>query len=161
MSLRLLSRQDIVGKMYGDTKNIFILHAIEEIEHKSVAYDVYQAIGGGYFLRIFSFLFATFFLTSVIVPTTLGLLVADRQFFNLKAGILALRELFGLHGYFTGIIKNYLLFFKPGFHPREIVDSDLLAFWKDQLAKNIEIKVNGRKNHKEPLGAMDQNGVGA
>jgi len=37
-------------------RNIWTWHALEETEHKAVAYDVYIAMGGGYFRRVIIFL---------------------------------------------------------------------------------------------------------
>jgi len=40
-------------------KQLWRWHAIEETEHKAVAFDVYQAVGGGYFRRVFNMLIVT------------------------------------------------------------------------------------------------------
>lgn len=42
--------------MFGDetVKNLFMWHALEEAEHKAVAFDVYKVVGGGERLRVFT-----------------------------------------------------------------------------------------------------------
>jgi len=42
-------------------------HALEEIEHKGVAFDVYEAVGGGYLRRALAMLWVT-----VLFALTLG-----------------------------------------------------------------------------------------
>lgn len=42
-----------------DMHMLFAWHAAEEIEHKSVSFDVYQYVGGGYFTRSFAMIFST------------------------------------------------------------------------------------------------------
>ncbi|HVK98800.1 MAG TPA: metal-dependent hydrolase [Dongiaceae bacterium] len=39
---------------------LFLWHAVEEVEHKSVAFDLLEYKGGGYFIRIFTFILTTF-----------------------------------------------------------------------------------------------------
>ena len=41
-----------INKMHPTMRALLKWHAAEEIEHKSVAYDVYSAVGGGYFVRV-------------------------------------------------------------------------------------------------------------
>jgi len=41
-------------------QKIFLYHAMEELEHKSVCFDLYQKLNGGYFRRVVGMLFITF-----------------------------------------------------------------------------------------------------
>lgn len=60
MAEQLLIREDINMQMTDPRMyKLWMWHAIEENEHKSVAYDVYQAIGGGYWLRTSTMLLTT------------------------------------------------------------------------------------------------------
>ena len=45
-------RDPYLETMYPEMRTLLKWHAAEEIEHKSVAYDVYTAVGGGYFMRL-------------------------------------------------------------------------------------------------------------
>jgi predicted metal-dependent hydrolase len=40
--------------MHATMRDLWEWHALEEIEHKAVAFDLFKEAGGGYFLRIFS-----------------------------------------------------------------------------------------------------------
>jgi predicted metal-dependent hydrolase len=40
--------------------SLILWHFVEEIEHKNVAFDAYQAVYGNYFYRVYATLFTTF-----------------------------------------------------------------------------------------------------
>src|SRR5580698_5309240 len=49
---QLLERDDHRDAIDESVRGLWVWHALEESEHKAVAYDVYRAIGGGYPLRV-------------------------------------------------------------------------------------------------------------
>jgi uncharacterized protein len=55
--------------MRGDYKRLWCWHCLEEIEHKSVAFDVYLAIGGGYRNRIIEMVHASLVLWPLLLST--------------------------------------------------------------------------------------------
>lgn len=150
MAGALLRRPQTMGKMAPEVRALMIWHAIEEIEHKSVAFDVYQTVGGGYLKRVFGMLLATISLTFTTAAYNFLLLKRDKQLFNVPALLSALNELFGLNGYFTGIAFAYLRYFKPGFHPSQQDDSELLKMGHAALVKLTPVQVNGRQLEADP-----------
>lgn len=50
-------RDPYLENMHPRMRALLKWHAAEEIEHKSVAYDVYLAVGGGYFVRVIGMAF--------------------------------------------------------------------------------------------------------
>ena len=52
-------RPDILMHMPVEFRGLLLYHAMEEIEHKSVCFDLYQNVSGSYLLRIFGFFFIT------------------------------------------------------------------------------------------------------
>src|SRR6185437_16561598 len=51
----VLSDEDVRRQMGADAvRDLFVWHALEESEHKAVAFDVYKAVGGGERLRVFT-----------------------------------------------------------------------------------------------------------
>ena len=161
MAAQLLKREDVIAKMHGDIKYIFILHAIEEIEHKSVAFDVYEKVHGKYLLRVVSYVFATLFLFFMVTMSTIGMLLDDKQIFNAKSALTAFRELFGIRGFFTGLIPAYFVYFKPGFHPRQIRDTERLGLWRERLARSIPVKELGTRRVVDRDASHVRPGVGA
>jgi len=51
----LLSSDDARGLLeHDEIRNLYLWHALEEAEHKAVAFDVYKAMGGGERLRVWT-----------------------------------------------------------------------------------------------------------
>ena len=135
MAEQLLIREDINMQMTDPRMyKLWMWHAIEENEHKSVAYDVYQAIGGGYWLRTTTMLLTTILFLGVIAWFQVDLLRKDGQLFNWKSWKYGLKTLFGpRNGYITGLIKPYLQYYKPGFHPAQQDTRTLEKTWRAKL----------------------------
>jgi uncharacterized protein len=56
---QLLLSSDDARALFGhdEIRNLFLWHALEEAEHKAVAFDVYKAMGGGERLRVWTMRF--------------------------------------------------------------------------------------------------------
>ena len=138
MAEQLLKREDISLQMQDPRMyRLWLWHAIEENEHKSVAYDAYQAIGGGYFTRVLSMAFTSLTFVGVIAWFQLGLLRRDGQLTNWRSWRYGLTTLFGRHGYVRGLLKPYLEYYKPGFHPAQQDTRDLENHWRRRLGFSL------------------------
>jgi predicted metal-dependent hydrolase len=144
MAATFLSRPDMLEKIHPEVRALFIWHAIEEVEHKSVAFDVYQKVGGSYRTRIGAMIMATLMLTAKTLYYQGKLLQNDGQLGNWKAGLQALRECFGAGGFFTVLRSRYLDFFRRDFHPSHHNDQELVESWQWKLAQLTSVKVIGR-----------------
>ncbi|PAU65769.1 metal-dependent hydrolase [Pseudomonas sp. PIC25] len=136
MAEQLLRREDITTQM-DDPKmyKLWMWHAIEENEHKAVCYDVYQAVGGGYFTRVIVMLLTTVMFLGVIGWFQLHLLRKDGQLFNWRSWKYGLKTLLSPRdGFFTRLIGPYLDYYRPGFHPKDHDTQTLERRWKDRLA---------------------------
>ena len=138
MAEQMLKREDISTQMH-DSKlyQLWMWHAIEENEHKSVAFDVYQSVYGGYFTRISTMLLTTVIFLSVIGWFQVHLLRKDGQLFNLRSWGFGLKVLLSpRNGYFMGLIKPYLDYYKPSFHPSQHNTEQLESTWRQRLGFN-------------------------
>lgn len=136
MAEQLLRREDITTQM-DDPKmyKLWMWHAIEENEHKAVCYDVYQAVGGGYFTRVIVMMLTTVMFLGVIGWFQLHLLRKDGQLFNWRSWKHGLKTLLSPRdGFFTRLIGPYLDYYRPGFHPKDHDTQPLERRWKDRLA---------------------------
>lgn len=135
MAEQLLKREDLSGQMKSDKMyKLWMWHAVEENEHKAVAYDVYQQVYGGYFTRTAVMLLTTVIFLSVIAGFQINLLRRDGQLFNWRSWKHGLGVL--LHprsGYFVNLIRPWLDYFRPGFHPFDHDTKALETRWKEQL----------------------------
>lgn len=95
---------------------------MEEIEHKSVAIDLYTATGGGYFVRIAAMLMAS--ITFVWMTTYFSW--QDRTLVSLSARKERFSFTFLKSGIFGDMFGIYLKYYSPWFHPSDRDDSSLV-----------------------------------
>ncbi|MFW7377746.1 MAG: metal-dependent hydrolase [Oligoflexus sp.] len=146
IAANFLRRPDILDKIDTKVRALLIWHAIEEIEHKSVAFDVFCAMKGSYFTRVISMLIATSVFIGQTAYFQTKLLIQDGELGNLKAAWNFLKETFGPRGFFTAIIIPYLKYFSPNFHPSQQDERKLVAQWSEKLGQLTPVKVNGRSD---------------
>lgn len=111
-------------------------HALEETEHKGVAFDVYQATHGSPVALRFAMLVATtLFLVRLCAYTTV-LLAKDGSLWKVSTWTSGLRFVFGpKHGFLVRPFRDWLAFFKPGFHPwKQHRDLDTRAYTDELVA---------------------------
>jgi predicted metal-dependent hydrolase len=92
-------------------------HAIEEVEHQAVCFDVYQEISGRRWLRNLALISISLPTIAAVTSIQLYLLWKDGLIF--KAGIWRnyFKFMLGTGGFLHGVSKEYLRYFKNGFHP--------------------------------------------
>lgn len=122
-----------------DTRELWIWHAVEEVEHKAVAFDVWR-----YATRDWSAA------RRWVVRSAFMQAITASFFFNRTAGQLELlrqdgmgrwpalkgifRSGFGKGGIGRNVLRPWLAFFRPGFHPWDLDDRVLLAKGEAMLA---------------------------
>jgi hypothetical protein len=105
-------------------------HAAEENEHKSVAFDVYRRAGGNYFERTTVMLIATLVFWSLVSIQQLRLMRADGCLFSFREWRSLFVFLFITPGAMHGLFGKYFQYFRPGFHPSQMVDPEALDAWR-------------------------------
>jgi len=116
----------------AEIANLWRWHSIEEIEHKSVAFDVYMAATKSLTpfkrwsirTRIMVLTTNNFFRSMTVhVQDLLKQDGIDPKTQKIKA----LKVLFGKNGMLKGALGHYLAFYMPGFHPWKVDDRKLIA----------------------------------
>ncbi len=93
-------------------------HALEETEHKGVAFDVYHATGGSPVALRIAMLAATVLFMLRLCAYVTVLLVKDRSLWRWSTWMTGLRFVFGPEqGFLVRPFRDWLAFFRPGFHP--------------------------------------------
>ena len=116
-----------------EVRSMLLWHALEESEHKAVAFDVYRAAGGSEKLRIRVMRMVTFgFLVRVVLFTIMSM-AGDRSAYNpvrLVRSLLALR-----HSPFLSreVVQRIRAYNVVGFHPDDNDNSELLDHWTAEL----------------------------
>lgn len=108
-------------------------HAAEENEHKAVAYDVFVEAGGTYVERIAAMIGATLIFWAKVSEHQVRLMWVDRTLFSPREHLALLRFLFVEPGGMAGLLRPYLAYFRPGFHPWDLDNRELLEGWKSEL----------------------------
>jgi uncharacterized protein len=130
----MFDKRDILKDAHPNVRAMYIWHAIEEVEHKGVAYDVmidYAKVG--YFKRIAALIHATFMFPFVIDKFQTAMLKADGFSFwercKMKAkGYYWLLKPTGLVG---PIYAHYFPYYLPSYHPWQEVDQPGYKEWLD------------------------------
>lgn len=123
----LLGSQEALDRMSPEVATLWAWHAIEEVEHRSVAFDVYQQAVGDDRLRhrVMAEVTVLFWLTNVI--RTGFLLRAWRKLGDFRSLSKGFRVLFRDPGILRDVPKEYIAYYKKGFHPSQHDYSDKVA----------------------------------
>ena len=113
-------------------------HAIEETEHKAVAFDVYRAVCGtgpvAYFRRTFILLVTSVVFWLLVFLFHARLVAADGRLTDVRGWGKLFRFLWMKPGVLRRIIRPWFSYFRPSFHPWEHDNSDLVDGWKAAFA---------------------------
>lgn len=124
-----------VDPAHEDFKPLMIWHGAEEIEHKSVAFDVYQTVDGSYWRRVFAMVVATLSLIIMIPVRMIPLLYKDGALFKLSTWRTGWSFLFGRQGKFVMPWRHYIQFYRKDFHPWDVQDFDLIKEFRSDWDK--------------------------
>lgn len=130
----LLSDPAVEGMALApEIRAIFTWHAIEEFEHKAVAFDVYQLVSGNHALRSITMRLTTVgFLIAVAVGTVQSLL-SDPDARHPRALLASLRASRSSPFVSRALWSRIRDYHRRDFHPDDHDDPELLERWVDRL----------------------------
>lgn len=120
-----------------EVKALWAWHAVEEVEHKGVLFDLYSEVGGGYFGRVVTLAPAWFMLISLTLLAQAQMLAKDGKLLNVSDNLKGLWYLLGANGLVTVMVPEFIKYFKPGFHPWDVNDKALIEDWYKKNAHYI------------------------
>lgn len=126
LAVLLLGDPEIQASMHENVRHLWMWHAIEEIEHKAVAFDVFHEVGGEYRTRALVMAIVT---VAFIFNTSrfhFRMLRADGELTNWKSAARYYWKFWGPRGYFTRLIPSYLEYYRRDFHPWQRDDRPLI-----------------------------------
>lgn len=128
-----LKRQDVAGDWFAGAclplKTLWRWHAAEETEHKTVAFDLYKALGGNERWRLFWFAFVSVIFTVDAMRQTTNNLWHDRSLFKRGTWLSALSFFWGRHGGVWRCMGSLLAYWRKDFHPSQVGEPALSALW--------------------------------
>ncbi|MCU4413307.1 metal-dependent hydrolase [Acinetobacter sp. WU_MDCI_Axc73] len=130
------------GKRGGDpmVTDLFTWHGAEEVEHRAVAYDLFQYLSGNYGVRAMSMLLTLPAFSTLMILGTVKLMEADHDMPKSKKSLFSLglwkgwnksarHNLVPTLGWF---IKESISFFNPKYHPNFHGDTELAVAYMNQ-----------------------------
>ncbi|MDQ1375745.1 MAG: uncharacterized protein QOJ09_3083 [Actinomycetota bacterium] len=131
----LLLTDQATRDMFGDeeVRNLFLWHALEESEHKAVAFDVYRAVGGTERMRVWTMNAITVgFVVGMTLQVTISVLF-DRSSYRrgrLLKSLWRLRKAPFLRRELWQQLRSYN---EAGFHPDDRDTTGLVEQWRTEL----------------------------
>ena len=135
----ILRHPEVLATLDDDAVKLWVWHAIEEIEHRAVAFDVYQAVYGDDKIRRMIMRSVTTGFASLTFYSATQLFLQDKAKSLPKVG----GNVFGLYllgKMFIQLLPEYLSYFKADFHPSEIDYTKIVKYWKERLAEDYQME---------------------
>ncbi len=135
----ILRHPEVLATLDDDAVKLWVWHAIEEIEHRAVAFDVYQAVYGDDKIRRMIMRSVTTGFASLTFYSATQLFLQDKAKSLPKVG----GNVFGLYllgKMFIQLLPEYLSYFKADFHPSEIDYTKMVNYWKERLAGDYQME---------------------
>lgn len=128
-------RNEDVRDLFGDdaVRDIFLWHALEESEHKAVAFDVYKAVGGSERLRVWTMKFTRFAFVIGMSLQVLASVLRDRDTYRrgrLRTSWREFRRSPLIDKALWVQLKDYD---RRDFHPDDSDTDDLVTEWREKL----------------------------
>jgi len=118
---------------HQEVQNLFLWHALEESEHKAVAFDVYKAVGGSERTRVMTMNFLRFGFVAAMTLQVLVSLAGDRETYRrgkLRGSWRRFRQSAIMQRELWLQLKDYN---RSDFHPDDRDTSALVERWREEL----------------------------
>ncbi|HUJ58708.1 MAG TPA: metal-dependent hydrolase [Kofleriaceae bacterium] len=130
---QLLANERLRGEIHPAVRPLWLWHALEESEHKAVAFDVYRAAGGGTLRRVWMMVVTTAMFFAVQGAAHARLMGSRGILLRPWRWLRGIARMWIWPGYFIRLVPAYLSYFRPGFHPNDRDNGALVATWRGAL----------------------------
>jgi len=115
--------------------SFWLMHMIEETEHKTVAHDAYMATSGDYFPRMLGVFHGSYHVLAAGLSSMISCLKAEKVLHKPKTIVGIIRELSSFVYHVGPFLLRATL---PGYDPRNEVDPGWMREWIEGYAKHPE-----------------------
>lgn len=143
----ILRHPEVLSTLDDDAAKLWIWHAIEEIEHRAVAFEVYQHVYADHRLRRMIMRSVTAGFASLTFYSASQLFLQDKKNSMPKIGG-NLLGLYLLEKMLLQLLPEYLSYYRKDFHPAKINYSRSLRYWKQRMA--TQYQVEGFQQEQQP-----------
>jgi hypothetical protein len=137
MAELVLENDDVRAAMDPEVRRLLVWHALEETEHKAVAFDTYVATGGSYRTRIIAMLFTTFGFTITTALFQAALMEQDPEAGGLGVKLRGLGKMWIRPGWFRRLVPSYLDYYRRDFHPWDRAAPKGIEEFQGELAGSV------------------------
>ncbi|MDX1803738.1 MAG: metal-dependent hydrolase [Alcanivorax sp.] len=138
---QLLTDEDFRRRADPELLTLWEWHALEELEHKSVTYDVYNRIGNRWYQRLLALPLVVASLTPGLLISWCWMVAREGKATDWKDIAEGLSLLLGRKGFITGILPLMPEYFARNFHPAQRDTSALEQAWREKLfGENGELR---------------------
>lgn len=138
-----LRHPEVLNEMDPTFRDMLVWHAVEEIEHKAVAFDVFRQQVGNEFLRRRVLLLSLILFFYRVRVFQKQLLRADGRRASWREWWQAAGFFWGRGGLMVESIPHFLKAFRRGFHPNDIEQGPLINDWQRRYPEVASRQLNG------------------
>lgn len=142
MAEHALRHPEVLAKMDPTFREMIVWHAVEEIEHKAVAFDVFRECVGNEFLRRRVMLITLVLFFARIMVFQRMILRADGRRATLREWRQAMKFFWGKGGLMRESLWHFAKAFKKGFHPSDIDQRPLVENWQQRYPDVASLQIN-------------------
>lgn len=149
----IAQREPLFGNADPAIASLWLWHLVEEIEHKNLAFDVYQHLYGGYWYRVYGLLYALAHTLGLSRQAYIALLKADGRWGKWRTRWAIKRLAFRL---FAVLLPRIVLHAMPWHHPSKVTDPAWMREWValyDEGEQGLA-KLDTRKMELSPAGML-------
>lgn len=130
---QLLTDEQFIGQFDAEMLKLWQWHALEELEHKSVAYDVYENIGNSQRERQLAPLLVLVTVGPAALLSWFYLIAKEGTFTDMRDMSKGFGLILGRKGFVTRILPKMGIFSGKRFHPKKHDTSTLEKTWREKL----------------------------
>ncbi len=130
----ILGDESVRAVFHERMRPLWLWHALEESEHKGVAFDVYKQVSDAYGVRVATHLLATGFFLVATTAFAADMVRRDGRATELAIWTRGARTLWGPKGHLRRLIPEWARYFARDFHPWDHDSRALIAEWESKLA---------------------------
>jgi predicted metal-dependent hydrolase len=136
MAHGFFDRRELLDLADPRMRAMYAWHAMEEVEHKAVAFDVMQKVAKVWYVRrVFALLIVTlaFNIHSLLITRYMLKVDGVRGWQGVKTWAKGLWWLYKPGGLYLSMFNHYIQYFKPGFHPWQAGQTRAYELWLDTM----------------------------
>lgn len=153
----ILEGEDVDERM----DRVWSWHCLEELEHRSTAIELYRALGGGYFMRIWIATITSLLFALVHTRCLLAFLASKHVLWKWHTWRTGMPYVFGRRGVYRLFVTEWIRYYRPGFHPKDIpilnrfhkqlhhyhIEEELVGYFPPEKKESLGVATEALKLH--------------